>query len=143
MFKSVFLLAFFGLFRIGELVCANKKGPSSKVLQISDIAFKANKMRVIIRFSKTDQTGKSSTIIFEGKANEKLCPVQGMKQFVEKRRFQPGPLFRHANMSLLSRFQFNKVLQMAVEIVDKSITNVKSHSFRIGGATNAISKGIP
>ena len=66
-----------------------------------------------------------------------------MKQFVEKRRFQPGPLFRHADMTLLSRFQFNKVLQMAVEIVDKSITNVKSHSFRIGGATNAISKSIP
>ena len=32
---------------------------------------------------------------------------------------------------------------MAVEIVNKSITNIKSHSFRIGGATNAISKGVP
>jgi hypothetical protein len=113
------------------------------VLQISDIAFKTNKLRVIIRFSKTDQTGKSSTLIFEGKAIEKLCPVQGMRYFVEKRGVPPGPLFRHADMTLLSRFQFNKVLQMAVEIVDKSITNIKSHSFRFGGATNAISKGIP
>ena len=32
---------------------------------------------------------------------------------------------------------------MAIEVIDKSITNVKSHSFRIGGATNAISKGVP
>ena len=72
---------FFGFFRIGVLVCANKAGPGSRVLQISDCAFKGNQMRVIIRFSKTDQTGKSTTIIFEGKANEKLCPVQGIKQF--------------------------------------------------------------
>ena len=143
LFKGVFLLAFFGLFRIGELVCANKTGPNSRVLQISDIAFKANQMRVIIRFSKTDQTGKSTTIIFEGKANEKLCPVQGMKRFLEKRRFSAGPLFRHADMTYLSRFQFNKVLQMAMEVIDKTITDVKSHSFRIGGATNAISKGVP
>ena len=63
--------------------------------------------------------------------------------FVEKRRFQPGPLFRHADMSYLSRFQFNKVLPMAIEVIDKSITNVKSQSFRIGGATNAISKSVP
>jgi len=143
MFQSAFLLAFFGLFRIGELVCVNKTDHNNKVLQISDIAFKANQMRVIIRFSKTDQTGKSSTLIFEGKANEKLCPVQGMKLFLEKRRFQPGPLFRHADMTYLSRFQFNKVLQMALKVIDKNITNVKSHSFRIGGATNAISKGVP
>ena len=64
-----------------------------------------------------------------------------MRYFVEKRGIQPGPLFRNADMTLLSQFQFNKVLQMAIEIVDKSITNVKSHSFRIGGAT--ISKGVP
>jgi hypothetical protein len=60
-----------------------------------------------------------------------------------KKRIQPGPLFRHADMTLLPRFQFNKVLQIAVEIVDKSIENIKSHSCRIGGATNAMSKGIP
>ena len=34
-------------------------------------------------------------------------------------------------------------VQMAIEVIVKTITNGKSHSFRIGGATNAISKGVP
>ena len=29
-----------------------------------------------------------------------------------------------------------------MKLVDASIVNVKSHSFRIGGATNAICKGV-
>ena len=52
MFKCVFVLAFFGLLRLGEILCQNKRDPSSKVLQISDIAFKEDKMKVTIIFSK-------------------------------------------------------------------------------------------
>ena len=129
----------FGFFRIGVLVCANKAGPGSRVLQISDCAFKGNQMRVIIRFSKTDQTGKSTTIIFEGKANEKLCPVQGIKQF----RMPPC-----GHVILIKEYKykipiFNKALQMAIGVIDKSIKNAKSHASRIGEATNAICKGVP
>ena len=143
MFKCVFVLAFFGLFRISELVCQNKKDPSSKVLLISDIAFKEEKMKVTIRFSKTDQKGNSSTIVFKSKKGENLCPVQSMKKYIPERGHHDGPLFCHADGSYLSRFQFNKVLEQTVEFVDDTIYNVKSHSFRIGGATNAICKGIP
>jgi hypothetical protein len=143
LFKCVFVLAFFGLFRISELVCQNKKDPSSKVLQISDIAFKEEKMKVTIRFSKTDQKGKSSPIVFKSKKGENLCPVQSMKKYITERGHHDGPLFCHADGSYLSRFQFNKVLERTVGFLDNTISNIKSHSFRIGGATNAICKGIP
>jgi hypothetical protein len=102
LFKCVFLLAFFGLLRIGEMVCQNKYEKTSKVLQITDIAFKKNSMKVDIRFSKTDQKGKSSSLIFQGKLAEKLCPVQGMRNYIAKRGQHAGPL---------SHFQFNKVLE--------------------------------
>jgi hypothetical protein len=48
MFKSAFCLAFFGLFRIGEFVCANKGTAHKGVLMINDLAFRQNSMKVVI-----------------------------------------------------------------------------------------------
>ena len=42
MFTSVFTLAFFGLFRIGELVCQNKYLANNNALQFDDIVFQKN-----------------------------------------------------------------------------------------------------
>jgi hypothetical protein len=36
-----------------------------------------------------------------------------------------------------------KVLEFALQFSNEKINNIKPHSFRIGVATNAISKGIP
>ena len=66
-----------------------------------------------------------------------------MKEYIPERGHHDGHLICQADGSYLSRFQFNKVLERTVDFVDDTISNVKSHSFRIGGATNAICKGIP
>jgi hypothetical protein len=79
LFKCIFSLAFFGLFRIGDLVCNKKRQPQSKVLHLKHIAFKEGCMKVIVRYSKTDQAGKSSSIILKGSKESPLCPVQAMK----------------------------------------------------------------
>jgi site-specific recombinase XerD len=142
MFKSVFCLAFFGLFRIGELVCASKKTAQKGVLMIHDITFKQTSMKVCIRFSKTDQTGKATTIMIEGNSTAVLCPVQATKEYIQSRGQHAGPLYCHFNRTFLSRFQFNKVLQTSLKLAG-SQQHIKSHSFRIGGATHAICKGIP
>jgi hypothetical protein len=65
------------------------------------------------------------------------------KQFIEERGRQSGPLLTHLGGSYLSRFQFNKVLESAVDIACPREKCIKSHSFRIGGATNAMYKCIP
>jgi hypothetical protein len=72
MVTSVFVLAFFGLFRIGELVCQNKYLAINNALQFVDIVFKNDLMKITIRFSKTDQTGKSAAIILKGDANSNI-----------------------------------------------------------------------
>ena len=72
MFTSVFTLAYFGLFRISELVCQNKSVADKKALQFSDIVFRNDSMKITIRFSKTDQMGKSTAIILQG-AENMLC----------------------------------------------------------------------
>jgi hypothetical protein len=66
-----------------------------------------------------------------------------MKNYIAKRGQHAGLLFCHSDGLFLSRFQCNKVLEKAVEFVDNTIKDIKSHSFGIGGATNTICKGIP
>jgi hypothetical protein len=143
MFTSVFTLAFFGLFRIGELVCQNKTFADKNALQFQDVLFQNELMKITIRFSKTDQLGRSNNIILQGDANSKLCPVKAMKDFINFRGCHNGPMFCHFGKTFLSRYQFNRVLELSMKRADPSIKNVKSHSFRIGGATNAICKGVP
>ena len=95
MFTSVFTLAFFGLFRIGELVCQNKYVANTNALQFDDIVFKNDLMKITICFLKTDQTGKSTAIILQGDANSNICPVNAMREFINIRGCHEGPICCH------------------------------------------------
>ena len=143
LFKSIYLLAFFGLFRIGELVCPSRHDIARSVLNVNDLATQPGKIRLRVRFSKTDQTGKTSDVIICQKAGHPLCPVRAMFEFMKIRVKKSGPLFMHFDSTFVSRFQFNAVLKAALSFANVHSVNVKSHSFRIGGATNAIAKGVP
>ena len=143
MFKCAYLLAFFGLFRIGEIVADTKDRAQKSVILINDISLKPGFLKILVRFSKTDQTGRTNSIIFEGQKKNPLCPVEATLEFIKVRGPKPGPFMMHYNGTFLSRFQFNKVLAMTLQIAEPGITNIKTHSFRIGGATNAMFKGIP
>ena len=81
--------------------------------------------------------------MFKGQEGNPLCPVKATMDFLRIRGTKQGPLLTHYNGSFLSRFQFNKILEMTLTLAGPEKRNVKSHSFRIGGATNAMFKGIP
>ena len=63
--------------------------------------------------------------------------------FIEIRGSKKGPFLQHFIGTFLSRYQFNKVLQMSIKKADSAAEGIKTHSFRIGGATNAIFRNIP
>ena len=68
MFKSSFLLAFFGFLRVGEFTCVNKKCDNSRVIAVKDITFdglNCSSMFVNIRYSKTDQYDNSNLLVVE------------------------------------------------------------------------------
>ncbi len=143
LFRAIFLIAFFGLFRIGELVCPSKTEYARSVVRINDVQHKKNTLRITLRFSKTDQTGKTSVITMKGSEGHKLCPVRALCLYAKQRGRVPGPLFVHNDNSFVSIFQFNAVLKSVLNLALPGCNSIKSHSFRIGGATNAIAKGIP
>ena len=143
MFKCAYLMAFFGMFRIGELIASSKSKAGREVLRIEDLATKPGAVKISIRFSKTDQYGASCNLVLKGKKGSPLCPVEAIMAFIEIRGRKKGPFFQHFNGTFLSRYQFNKVLQMSLKKADPAVAGIKTHSFRIGGATNAMFKNIP
>lgn len=143
MFKCAYLLAFFGLFRIGEFAADTKYKAQKTVIRLEDVAIQGNTLKITIRFSKTDQKGLANGITLKGQVGSLICPVQAAKEFLAIRGTKNGAFFMHYNGTYLSRYQFNSVLASTLKFADPSKPNVKAHSFRIGGATNAMSKGIP
>ena len=82
-------------------------------------------------------------ITMKGSEGHKLCPVRALCLYAKQRGRVPGPPFVHNDNSFVSIFQFNAVLKSVLKLALPGCNSIKSHSFRIGGATNAIARGIP
>lgn len=142
MFTAAFSLAFFGLLRISEFTVPSIKKSSQKHLSVNDIHLANNTVFLRIRWSKTDQLGSSVTLQIEAN-REAHCPVQSLSKYLNNRPHTcRGNLFIHFNTKPLTRFQFCSVLQKALHFINAP-NHVRSHSFRIGGATYLHSMGVP
>lgn len=140
LFLASFLLAFFGLLRVSEIVVC--RGNSGRALQIDDISLNSNSVEINIRFSKTDQLGRSTKLSIAA-TGASVCPVQAIKQYLAIRpSTAKGPLFCHFNGKAVTRFQFATVLHKALKFAGYDVSSYKTHSFRIGGATQAALKGL-
>jgi hypothetical protein len=103
LFRAAFLLAFFCFLRVGELTCPRKKGLWSRALSIDDVSIESSdrkKLKVQIRYSKTDQRGASANITMEESNHPVLCPFKGMSEYLAARPVQEGPLFIHFGVIL-------------------------------------------
>lgn len=144
LFKTAFLLAFYGFLRASEYCALTKKGDTSKMLQIGDVSFSSPNLsfvEITIRSSKTDQRGASVKIRFTEHKVVELCPVRALSNFIEIRPPGGGPLFVHLDGSPLTYYQINFVIKKCVEKVGLPSKFFSSHSFRIGAATSAASSG--
>src|SRR5215475_6257156 len=80
--RALLLLGFGGAFRRSELVA----------LDVADIQFTDDGLRVTIRRSKTDQEGQGATIaIIRGGA---CCPAKAVKAWLDAAGISEGPIFR-------------------------------------------------
>ncbi|WAR28199.1 LOW QUALITY PROTEIN: hypothetical protein MAR_013903, partial [Mya arenaria] len=78
-------LCIFWFIRIGEIAVDGKAGPYTKVAQISDIVLSECKCSLLIRCSKTDQNGKSVSLIFTHFSKSNICPVLAVKFYLSVR----------------------------------------------------------
>lgn len=146
LFTCAFSLAYFALLRVGEFTSVNSNTQnSSHCIQLKHIQAHPHKhyLRLTIPHSKTDQVGKTTTFIIHSQPLAPLCPVKATLDFIECRPHTPvhHSFLIHLNTKPLTRYQFNSVLQKAIENILPTPGHFGTHSFRIGRATDLALQG--
>lgn len=143
LFKAVYLLAYFGLFRVSELVFTSHLQPH-RAVQDGDISFTKDATAVIITLkqSKTNQAGPPVVLRIPCEQDSELCPVRSLKEYVKVRPNCQGNFFCHSNGTPLTRSQFSGLLSKCIHSQSLNRGRFLTHSFRIGRATQLAAQGV-
>lgn len=92
--------------------------------------------------SKADQLGKGCKL-FIAQTNDSICPVNLITKYMAARPKANGQFFFiHFHTSPLTRYQFVSVLNKILKLIGLPKSTYKSHSFRIGAASDSFNMGI-
>lgn len=146
LYSAMFLLAFYGFFRIGELA-AKSADCAASVIQFRDLTFlvkdgQPQMIKIIITVFKHNTNKKPFEILIEREDTLPFCPVQALVEYCKTRGAQPGPLFCHPNLAPITVYQFNTELSQCLKFCGLDTTRYKGHSFRIGAASHAADMGF-
>lgn len=134
MFKAMFLTAFYGFLRIGEMTT------SPHCLARSNVSIEEDAMVIIFPHFK-HSGGQIARIQIERVIDApKYCPVNAVEVYLSQRGQNPGPLFMQEGRPI-SRHEFSVALNNALSFAGVSSKVIKSHSFRAGAASYWASKG--
>lgn len=141
LFRAAYCLAFFGLFRVGELVFSSHSLLDAP-LKVSDVQFDKASFQVQLRRSKTNQHGAPQFVPIISTSTI-ACPVAAMKAYLRIRPQAGTYLFCHQDGTPLTSYQFGAVLTKVLKACNVRTAHFKSHSFRIGAATWLARQGVP
>lgn len=137
-------LGFFGFLRAGEFTVNSSFDPSIH-LSIGDIQADSlvnpSCFKVFIKCSKTDPFRKGCDI-YVGRGNSSVCPIVALSNYLALRGPSPGPVFQFASGRPLSRERLSSTVQSILSAAGYA-GSFSGHSFRIGAATTAASRGVP
>lgn len=143
LFSAAYTLAYFGLFRVSELVFT-KATVSDRPLLFSDISFDNDRsvLQVCIRKCKTNQNGNPIKLHISASTGDSICCIKNMMAYLKVRPAGQGYLFCHKNNTPLTRYQFSSILSKAIKKIGLPSTQFKTHSFRIGRASDLAARGV-
>ena len=142
--RALMLVAFFGLFRIGELLLENQGSGTSTagVVNMDNVKFHHNHVVISIKDYKHNHSGRFSDIRIARQQYPYPCPLESLKAFISVRGSEPGPLFALPSGLGISRSWFDLKLKTLLKVCHFDSSCFKGHSFRIGGATLAAARGF-
>lgn len=135
-----------GFLRAGEFTVPSLEAFDAGLhLSVADIALDCHSspsvVRVRIKASKTDPF-RMGVDIFLGKTASPICPVGAMVAYLAARGNPAGPLFLYEDGSPLSRSRLVAAVRSCLRAGGVREELYSGHSFRIGAATTAATKGI-
>ena len=148
LFSSAFSLAYFAMLRVSELAINSRTDESGHALKCEDITFDKSKgqteLHVKICSSKTDQKHTSITVIIQSHADSNICPITLLQSYLQVRYSGvngSNKLYTHFNGLALTKYQFCSLLQKCLGFYELPF-HIRSHSFRIGRATDMAKNGV-
>lgn len=140
--RAMFLLAFYGFLRIGEISCEASSTNNKNLLHLHNINVDKTSKAMVISF--TDYKHKTTSNSFNLAISPQTggqCPVKAMVEYLKVRGHLPGPLFLFHGMPV-RRSYFTSSLHKLLKYLKYNTDLYKTHSFRIGAATTAIARGL-
>ena len=142
----MFLVAFYGFFRVGELTIKTPERRHS-VLQFQSLSFlkshnEVEAAKLVITDYKHNTTGRPFSIIIHRESTVHCCPVEFLLRLCRMRGSNSGPLFSLADGSAVKTEVFTRQLKGAVAFCDLDCSSYKSHSFHIGAASLPAENGM-
>ena len=141
LFKAMFTVAFFGLFRVGELTVASRD--QSHTLEIDNVRFdRALEGYVLTLTSFKFSGGKPASVLIQCHDNKGICAVCNLRAYLYMRGTHSGPLFCRKNKQPVNRNDFSTQLRRMLKYLNMDTKRYQAHSFRVGGATYAAQLGM-
>ncbi|KAG8588678.1 hypothetical protein GDO81_006059 [Engystomops pustulosus] len=128
-------IAFFGAFRVGELVSPSKSSPGA--IQWHQVTLGKEDLQITLEGSKTDRSGRGFLVTLRRLGGQVVCPVGRYEAFLKVHVSTGGSVFIHADGSPLTRYQFVAVFRKCIKGLGLKEGEYCSHSFHIGAATEA------
>ena len=115
LFKAAYLVAYFGLLRVSEIVFTNQIN-ANRPLLYSDVQVTDGSQAVLIsiRVSKTNQFGAPKILRIPWSGNPSLCCVTAVQNYLRLWPCHSQYFFSHMNGSPLTCSQFTGVLTKAI-----------------------------
>uniref|UniRef100_A0A1X7SMU1 Core-binding (CB) domain-containing protein n=1 Tax=Amphimedon queenslandica TaxID=400682 RepID=A0A1X7SMU1_AMPQE len=143
LFQAVACTAFFGFFRMGELLPEKAGAPPPMLL--SDLSTDSHSapsiFQLLWRRSKTDPFGKEVKVTLS-RSGKEICPVKTMSSYLTIWPRSKGPLFIWEDGNPLLKEQFVAGVRKALAEGGKNPDCFAGHSFRIGAVTTAAAAGV-
>lgn len=136
--RAILLLGFAGAMRRSELVG----------LVVADLAFTDEGLVVVIRKSKTDQSGEGRKIGIPFGTQTETCPVKAVQKWLDESRIDEGPVFRAVSRgglireTALSDRVVANLVKRTLTSAGKSSNRYAGHSLRAGLITQAAMSGV-
>ncbi|MDC0943262.1 site-specific integrase [Pelagibacteraceae bacterium] len=135
--KALLLIGFSGGFRRNEIVS----------LDLEDIEFVFEGVKIILKKSKTDQFGEGITKGIPHFDNSLYCPVTSLRRWINISKIKKGPIF--VKFSKGSKITKKRLTDQSVALIIKDYLlkagidskNYSGHSLRSGFATSAAEAG--
>ena len=135
LYSSMYVTMFLSFLRLGEVTDSPHNIPFSQVL------VSPNSVTITLSTFKHHQGKPPVTISIPQSPSSPLCPVLLLTRYIHVRGSRPGPFFSKQNGQPVLPEEFRRTLSRAKSVSNQSSARITPHSFRIGAATHAASKG--